>query len=204
MIVNPTVAISVEVLKEAPLYSEGLGIRLEKDREPEYFKWFLASVLFGARISETIAAKTYHAFRRYKLLHPKRILGAGWEFLVNPVMREGGYVRYDGRKSTQILRDCEELLDRYGGRLKRLHARSQDARDLEDRLQHFYGIGPVTANIFLRELRPFWDKADPEPLPDVRALASRYGIDLAEFPRKSITFTRIEAGLIRHRHRPAA
>ena len=33
------------------------------------------------------------------------------------------------------------------------------ARDLEQTLLAFYGIGPVTMNIFLRELRPFWTKA---------------------------------------------
>jgi hypothetical protein len=28
-------------------------------------------------------------------------------------------------------------------------------------------LDPVTVNIFLRELRPYWTKADPEPLPIV-------------------------------------
>jgi hypothetical protein len=36
-------------------------------------------------------------------------------------MREGGYVRYDGRKSTQVVRDCDTLTARYGGKLRRLH-----------------------------------------------------------------------------------
>jgi hypothetical protein len=34
---------------------------------------------------------------------------------VFPVMREGGYVRYDGRKSPQILRDRATLIDDYDG-----------------------------------------------------------------------------------------
>jgi endonuclease III len=79
-------------------------------------------------------------------------------------MREGGYVRYDGRKSTQVLRDCERLLTDYRGSLRRLHDAARDARDLEAMLLTFYGVGPVTVNIFLRELRPYWGKADPEPL----------------------------------------
>ena len=76
-------------------------------------------------------------------------------------MREGGYVRYDGRKSTQVLRDCEMLIADYGGRLSRLHDAARDARDLEERLLAFYGVGPVTMNIFLRELRPFWARRIP-------------------------------------------
>ena len=128
-----------------------------------------------------------------------QIVAAGWDFLVYPVMREGGYVRYDGRKSTQVLRDCEALIADYGGNLGRLHEAARDARDLEERLLAFYGIGPVTMNIFLRELRPFWAKANPDPLPVVRTLAKRLSIDLTCYRRKSLTFTRVEAGLIRRR-----
>ena len=36
------------------LYSEELGIDLSAGDDREYFKWFLASVLFGGRITETI------------------------------------------------------------------------------------------------------------------------------------------------------
>jgi hypothetical protein len=95
---------------------------------------------------------------RHGLKTPKKIIAAGWDFLVYPVMREGGYVRYDGRKSTQILRDCEKLTADYGGSLIRLHEAARDACDLEQRLLAFYGIGPVTMNIFVRELRPFWER----------------------------------------------
>ena len=188
-------------LERSPLYSEELGIDLSARSERELFAWFLASLLFGARISATIAANTYRAFARHRLLSPRAILRAGWDTLVFPVMREGGYVRYDGRKSTQILRDCETLLADYDGRLGRLHAEARDPRDLEQRLQAFYGVGPVTANIFLRELRPFWAKADPEPLPAVRRLARARGVDLESWPRKSLTFARVEAGLLRARTR---
>lgn len=186
-------------LRTSRLYSEELGIDLATGNDSAYFRWFLASLLFGGRISETIAKNTYRAFARHRLLTPRAILRAGREFLVDPIMREGGYVRYDGRKSTQILRDCETLRDEYGGRLRALHDAAQNRTDLERRLLAFYGVGPVTANIFLRELRPFWPKADPDPLPIVRELATAYRIDLNRYHRKSLAFTRIEAGLIRLR-----
>ena len=54
-------------------------------------------------------------------------------------------------------------------------------------------------NIFLRELRPFWAKADLDPLPAVERLAKRLSIDLARYCRKSLAFARVEAGLIRRR-----
>lgn len=187
-------------LQRAPLYSEELGLDLSRGSERDLFLWFLASLLFGQRISETIARHTYDSFVRHGLTNPRRILDAGWDYLVNPVMREGGYVRYDESKSRKLLRDCRTLLDEYGGSLARLHDVARDSADLEARLLAFYGVGPVTANIFLRELRPFWAKADPAPLPVVRELARQFGIDLGKYDRRSLEFARLEAGLIRLRH----
>jgi endonuclease III len=187
-------------LRRSRLYSEELGIHLNRRRDSDYFRWFLASALYGGRIGETIAARTYRAFVHHGLVTPRKIVTAGRHFLVNPIMREGGYVRYDGRKSTQIVRDCERLLEHYGGRLSRLHELATDSDDLERRLQEFYGVGPITANIFLRELRPYWRKARPEPLPVVLRIARQLGIDLGRHRPESMAFVRIEAGLIRLRH----
>jgi endonuclease III len=192
-------SVDIEELKRSELYSEELGIKLKLNNEEELFKWFLASVLFGTRISENIAKQTYKTFERYQLLTPEKIINAGWDFLVDPIMREGGYVRYDGKTSTQILRNCENLIHEYKGSLKALHREARDSRDLEMKLTNFYGIGPITVNIFLRELRPFWEKSDPEPSPLVKRIATILDINLNKFDRKSITFTRIEAGLIRMR-----
>ncbi len=182
----------INQLKRSKLYSEELGINLKKNDDKEIFKWFLASVLLGARISETIAKNTYKTFERYRLLKPKSILKAGWDFLVNPIMREGGYVHYDGKTSTQILRNSETILKEYGGSLKRVHEQAKNSKDLEERLMSFYGVGPVTVNIFLRELRPFWRKADPEPLPVVKKIARKHGVNLKKFNRKILTFVRID------------
>lgn len=197
----PNRELQINDLRKTPLYSEELEISLRLKDDREIFKWFLASLLFGGRITETIAKNTYRAFARHRLLDPKAIIKAGWEFLVNPIMSEGGYVRYDGRKSTQILTDCEWLLKEYGGSLTKLHRLAKDSKDLESKLLDFYGVGEVTANIFLRELRPYWKKADPEPLPIVRRLATTFGVELDRYDRKTLLFCRIEAGLIRSRRR---
>lgn len=191
--------ITIEELKSTILYSEELGIALREGKEEEYFKWFLASLLFGGRISETIAKNTYRTFEHYSLLTPQKILDSGWDFLVDPIMREGGYVRYDGRKSTQVLRNCEMLITQYNGQLRKLHDLAKNSQNLEKCLLAFYGVGPVTVNIFLRELRPYWQKADPRPLPAVIETAAKLELDISAYTRKTIAFTRIEAGLIRLR-----
>jgi hypothetical protein len=46
-------------LKQARLYCEELGIDLPVPDDEQYFRWFLASLLFSGQISETIARHTY-------------------------------------------------------------------------------------------------------------------------------------------------
>lgn len=187
-------------LAQSQLYSEELGIDLASGNDRELFSWLLASMLFGARISEKIAKQTYRAFENHGFLDPQRIIDAGMDELIQ-IMHEGGYTRYDWVASDQILRTCRRLVEMYDGSLNRLLTETDGPRDLERRLEEFHGIGPVTVNIFLRELRPFWKNADPEPLPRTRKMAERCGIDLNAFDRSSMAFVRIEAGLIRMRRK---
>ncbi|HLG29262.1 MAG TPA: hypothetical protein VI387_03550, partial [Candidatus Brocadiales bacterium] len=67
--------------KFGALYSEQLGINLDSKKEEEIFKWFLASLLFGKRIGENIAARTYKEFEKAGILTPQAILKAGWDRL---------------------------------------------------------------------------------------------------------------------------
>lgn len=193
--------VSIEELKNSELYSEELNIELRKNTDEELFKWFLASILFGARIQAKIAKNTYKTFEKYDLLKPKKILDAGRDYLVSPIMREGGYVRYDGKTSDQILKNYRTILDKYNGSLLKVHSKSNSNKELEKNLKKFHGIGFITVNIFLRELRPIWEKANPEPLDRVKNIAEELDIDLSEFNRKSWDFVRVEAGLIRLREK---
>ena len=68
------------LLSAFPLYSEDLKIDLSQPSGR--FQWFLASILFGARISEKIASKTYMAFHEVGIDTPEKILTVGWEELV--------------------------------------------------------------------------------------------------------------------------
>ena len=144
-------------------YSESLGINLLSRRSDEIFKWFLASILFGARISESTAIKTYREFEKRKVVSPEKILETGWDDLVK-ILDEGGYVRYDFKTATKLLEIANNLVREYQGDLNALHSKAKDTKDLERRLMNLgKGIGPVTAAIFLRDLRGIWKKADPPP-----------------------------------------
>ncbi|QLG61471.1 DNA methylase [Halorarum salinum] len=191
---------SIDDLESSEPYSEELDIDLRSGDDGELFEWFLASLPFDGRISEGTAKRTYRAFENHDLLTPGAILDAGFDYPVNPMMREGGYVRHDNRRSEQVLRDCETLIEEYDGSLNALHEAAADAEALEERIDAFHGVGPVTTNIFLRELRPIRAKTDPEPLDVVREAAARANVDPDRYDRKSEAFVRVEAGLIRRRH----
>src|SRR3990172_1497576 len=129
------------------LFSEQLGIRLDGLSSAETFKWFLASLLFGARITESVAVRTYRALEARRLLSPRSIADAGFVELLE-AMAEGGYVRYDGITSRKLQGAARKLIDEYAGDLNRLHAAAADAEDQTRRLIAFWGVGPVTAVIF--------------------------------------------------------
>jgi endonuclease III len=181
----------IDCLKaQFPLYSEDLEINLQ---EPDgRFRWFLASILFGARISERIAAKTYTAFQRAGLDRPEKIVAAGWNELVR-VLDAGGYVRYDFSMATKLLEIVRELEDWYGS-LEELRRQSADTEDLERRLQEFKGIGPVTAQIFLRELRGPW-KVNPGISTRAREMAKCLNIGLEGLEGEELA--RVETALVK-------
>jgi endonuclease III len=179
------------------LYSETLGIDLKSYKEEEIFKWFLASILFGRRISENIAIKTYNEFVKHNVTTPDKILETGWDGLVR-ILDEGGYVRYDFSTATRLLEIAKTLKERYGGLIE-LYKAAADARDLEKRLQEFKGIGPVTTNIFLRELRVPWSKSDVGISPLVKEVAKKLGVNLHKFKKDTKKFMRLECALFRIR-----
>jgi len=157
-------------------FSSPLGIRLASRDPGEVFKWFFASILFGARISEVIVIHTYHAFEKAGILSPHAIQKAGWDGLVE-ILDRGGYVRYDFKTATKLLEVSKAVMDRYSGDLNLAHAGAAGPRDLEERLKAIgKGIGEVTVNIFLRELRGIWQKAEPLPLELVLIAAQKMGI----------------------------
>ncbi|MBI5854148.1 MAG: hypothetical protein HZB35_02745 [Nitrospirae bacterium] len=151
-------------------FSTELGLRLQKRRGQDLFLWFLAAILFGARISGSIAVHTHAEFVRRGLTSPERILKMGWDGLVD-VLDAGGYVRYDYKTATKLLEVMRTVIGRYEGDLNNIHRAARDSEDLSERLKSLgKGIGDVTVEIFLRELRGVWPKARP-PLSSLAVLA---------------------------------
>lgn len=154
-------------------FSRELGLDLASGRRRDVFLWFLAAILFGTRISGNIVVRTFREFVRRDVISPARIVQTGWDGLVD-VLDAGGYARYDFKTATKLLEVMDNLIRRYRGDLYVVHEMATDARDLEARLKALgKGIGDTTVNIFLRELRGMWEKADP-PLSPLAALAAAH------------------------------
>jgi hypothetical protein len=156
-------------------YASTLGIDLAAPDAGERFKWFLAAVLYGTRISESLATRTWREFAARDVLTPERIRQTGWDGLV-AILDAGGYVRYDYKTTTKLLAVSEALLRDYGDSLDALHDAAADPRDLESRLKALgKGIGETTIGIFLRELRGIWACAEPPLSPLALSAAKALG-----------------------------
>jgi endonuclease III len=136
---------------EKKIHAHELGIDLRSGKEKELFKWFLACLLFGKPIQQEVAKKAFLELGKENLSSPDRILAAGWDRLVEALDR-GHYVRYDFSTATKLLEVCKELKERYGSVTNLLRS-AKDRKELENKLLEFKGIGPVTARIFMREMK---------------------------------------------------
>ena len=143
-------------MEQKKIYAQALGIDLSSKRETEYFKWFLACLLFGKPIQQEVAKRTYFVFLEEGLDNPDAIVKAGWDKLVE-VLDRGHYVRYDFSTATKLL-DVSKTLKEIYGTLTDLLKQSQSIDELASRLQEFKGVGPKTTEIFLRDIAPIFSE----------------------------------------------
>jgi len=149
-----------KTVEQKKIYAKELGIDLSSKQETEYFKWFLASLLFGKPIQQEVAKRTYFEFVNNGLTSPDAIIQAGWDKLVE-VLDHGHYVRYDFSTATKLLDVSKTLKEKYGT-LTDLLKQSHSIDELSSRLEEFKGIGPKTTEIFLRDVAPIFSSNKTE------------------------------------------
>ena len=145
----------VKEKKPKPIhYAEdfGLDVTLGDD---DLFRWFLLSYLFGKPIQSTVAAQTWQIFIDRKIDSPWAILNLSHRQLVN-ILDEGRYTRYDEVTARGMRRCMEQLVSDYEGSLVLMFDSSEDEAQFSKRLQELYGVGPKTAEIFMRETEEFF------------------------------------------------
>lgn len=139
-------------MAEKKIEAKDLDIDLASKQETAYFKWFLACLLFGKPIQQEIARRAYQELAQNGLTTPDAILQAGWDKLVE-ILDHSHYVRYDYSTATKLLDVAKGLKEKYGT-LTHLLQEAHSKDEVSSRLQDFKGVGPRTAEIFLRDMTP--------------------------------------------------
>lgn len=136
----------------ATITADDLGLKIENKEKP-LFKWFLASYLFGKRIQQNIARQTWEVFMKHGIDTPKKIASQSHQELVD-MLGEGHYRRYDESTARNMLYMARQLVRDYHGNLLNMYNECGDDEEFVQRLQKLKGVGPKTAEIFMREARP--------------------------------------------------
>jgi endonuclease III len=182
-------------------FAEEVEIPLAHGTPSVLFQLLVTALLLSARISAYNAVTAARALRAAGLTTPERMARATWQERVD-VITWHGYKRYDERTSTMLGKLAERVRDIYGGDLGRLRDEAgHDVHKEHALLQQFTGIGPVGADIFLREVQGMWPEVYPYVDAKMRRSASRLGLPedpnaLAKLvPRED--FPRLASALVR-------
>jgi endonuclease III len=182
-------------------FSDEAGIDLGRNTPAVLFQHLCMSMLLSARIHYSNALEAIRALIEAGLTTPQKMAAATWQERVN-VITWHGYKRYDARASTMLGETAQLVLDRYGGDLRNLRkAADRDVARERILLQEFSGIGPVGADIFIREVQAIWDEAYPYVDRRVAGAARRLGLPSEPAELASLVpphdFVRLTAALIR-------
>ena len=99
--------------------------------------------------------KTWQLFIDQKVDLPWAILALS-DYQLAALLHAGGYTRYQ-QIMTKALKTCmQQLVSMYDGSLTMMIEDSRDEEELSKRLQKLYGVGPKTAEIFMREIEEYF------------------------------------------------
>jgi 3-methyladenine DNA glycosylase/8-oxoguanine DNA glycosylase len=126
-----------------------LGIDTSTDQG--LFDWLLASLLFGRPVPQQVAATAFRKFRADGWDTPEHFTGDDRHPLWDELW-EGDYHRMSSVMSEELRDVMRGLIADYGGSVARLVRTAGSRAEVAERLERFKGVGPKTAEIFLREV----------------------------------------------------
>ena len=125
------------------------------ESEDDMFRWFLLTYLFGKPIQAGVASGTWQLFIDRNMDTPWAIVGASHRDLVR-LLYAGKYTRYANSTARGLQVCMQQLIDDYQGSLMLMLESSATEDEFSKRLQKLHGIGPKTAEIFMRETEEFF------------------------------------------------
>ncbi len=126
-----------------------LGIDTNTDQG--LFDWLLASMLFGRPIPQEAAASAFRRFKEDGWDAPDRFAADDHHAIWHELW-EGDYHRMSSVMSEELRDGMRALIADYDGSVARLVRTASTREEISQRLQRFKGVGPKTAEIFLREV----------------------------------------------------
>jgi endonuclease III len=126
-----------------------LGI--DTSTEQGLFNWFLASLLFGRPVPQKAAASAFRKLVADGWDNPDRFTADDHHPLWHELW-EGDYHRMSSVMSEELRDVMRALITDYDGSIARLVRTASTREEVGRRLQRFKGVGPKTAEIFLREV----------------------------------------------------
>lgn len=118
--------------------------------DDDLFRWFLLCYLFGKPIQSGVAVTTWRLFIGRKVDTPWAVLDLS-ERKLTRMLRDGGYARYEHVTARGLITCMGQLIRDYDGSLMLMLESSETEDEFSKRLQRLYGVGPKTAEIFMRE-----------------------------------------------------
>lgn len=118
--------------------------------DDDLFRWFLLCYLFGKPIQSGVAVNTWKLFIERKNDTPWSIINLG-ERKLTLLLRDGGYARYEHVTARGLMTCMQQLIRDYDGSLLLMLESSETEDEFSQRLQKLHGVGPKTAEIFMRE-----------------------------------------------------
>jgi len=184
-------------------FAEDIDADVAADTAEAMFRLLVFSTLASARIRTSAALEASNALFAEGWTNPVALSDTTWKRRVR-VLNQHGYARYDESTASILADACQYLLDTYDGDVRGV----RDAADHHAGREHalltqIKGIGPVGADIFLREAQAGWDEL--VPYVDSRARQTARELGLPGDPRRLLDlveredFPLLVAALIRSR-----
>ncbi|KPM56756.1 hypothetical protein CcI49_26355 [Frankia sp. CcI49] len=168
---DPEVVVGELLARHGRTFADELGVDVPADTAEAMFELLLFALLASARIRTSVAVDAFRALREQGWTTTAAAMSeTSWADRTR-VLNQSGYARYDESTSRILADACGYLLDTYDGDIRRLRDEADHTPERERLLlQKIKGIGPVGADIFLREAQAAWDEL--VPYADQRALQS--------------------------------
>lgn len=184
-------------------YADEIGADLVAGGADAQFQLLVFALLASTRIRAEVAVDACRALFDAGWTTPAATASATWQDRTR-VLNRSGYARYDESTSRRLENVSRHLLDAYDGDLGKLREAAHRVPTTEKaKLREFDGVGPVGADIFLREVQAVWDEV--RPYVDDRARATARELDLPDEPAELANLvskpdlTRLVAALVRAR-----